>query len=501
MENRRFKSASFKYLVIILALLGIFLRLYKLGVIPKGLSVDEASLGYNSWMIAETGRDEWGQFIPMHFRAFAEWKLPVFIYTGIPLIRIFGLSTLGVRAHSALAGLGSALVWYLIWSKKENKATGLISGLIFLFSFWIFPLSRTGMQANWGVFLFLLGWLVWLYKKYFLSALIFLGAAYTYNVFRILTPIFLAWLTLKLILKTKDFKKIAVLILFGIGCLPIVYFYSKEPTAFLRAQQTGVEEMRLTTVISNYFNHFNPNFLLLQGDENLRHAPGTAGQISYLTVALAVIGLLKPDPTSLFLLAVGPLPAVITRISPHSLRSLGFMIGIYSFAGLGLAKITAVFSQAKSKMLKIIILTGLLFGLIQYGYFYYDYFVFYPRRSAAAWNVGYQEVYERLREIDDHVYFSWEYNQPYIYKLFYDRLNVLEQDVDIAPPDQWHASILTRVNKVHYLSCEQLVSLFDQEETGYFVYSPECRVEADKTKLVDKVSVDNQLKFIIVRNE
>lgn len=503
MANQPFKLVSsrhLKYLLVILFVIGVFLRFYKLGFVPNGLVRDEISSGYNSWLISKTGKDEWGEALPLHLRAFGEWKLPGYIYLLIPFVRLIGLNALGVRLLSTLAGVGSIFIWYRLWSEKEDKLTGMISALLILFSFWIFPIIRIGFQPNLAVFFFLLGWLLWVKKKYYLSTLIFLGSAYTYNVFRILTPLFFAWLAGNLVLRTKKFKKITLLILFGFGCLPIVYFYAKEPTAFLRAQQTGVHEIKVQAMIGNYINHLNPGFLLFRGDENLRHSPGVTGQISFLAATLALLGLFKLDRSSLFLLLVGPLPAIITTISPHSLRSLGFMIGIYSFAAIGVSKIIGLYKKADFKIYKIFMIIVLMASLVQYGYFYYDYFANYPARAANVWQTGYREVYAKLKDVDQEIYFDWSYTQPYIYKLFLEKLNIFEQDVDVAPPDKWHMSRITRINNVHYLSCEEIEGIFEQSETAYLVLTRNCEQDLKEPQIIDKILINDQLRFIIATN-
>jgi hypothetical protein len=501
MEKTLSKLANFKYLLFILLAVGVFLRFYKLGSLPTGLVRDEASSGYNSWLLSRTGKDEWGETLPMHFRAFSEWKLPGYIYSLVPFVTLFGLNGISIRLLSALAGIGSVIAWYLIWSEKENQLTGLIGALFLLFSFWIFPIVRIGFQLNLAIFFFIFGWMLWVKKKYYLATLFLLGSVYTYNVFRILTPLFFAWLGGNLILKTKQMKKIGLFILFGLGCLPIVYFFMKEPTAFLRAQQTGIQEAKLTTMVNNYFNHLNPDFLIFTGDENLRHSPGVTGQLSFLAAGLAIVGLLKLDLTTAFLLLAGPLPAVITKISPHSLRSLGFMFGLYSLVTLGVSKVIDLYRQNKTKLIKGFIILVVIAGLTQYVYFYYDYFVNYPHRATDAWQTGYKQVYSQLDNVDQEIYFSWEYTQPYIYQLFYNKLNIFNQSVDVAPPDKWHLSRITRINNVHYLSCQELNEIFHQEQPAYFVLTSGCQTDLKEKQIIKQILINNDLRFIIATNE
>jgi len=81
-----------KFLLVLICAFFLITRVYKIAEIPPSLYWDEASIGYNAYSIAETGKDEWGESFPLHFRAFGEFKLPVYIYSVVPFVKIFGLN-------------------------------------------------------------------------------------------------------------------------------------------------------------------------------------------------------------------------------------------------------------------------------------------------------------------------------------------------------------------------------------------------------------------------
>src|SRR5438045_55882 len=104
-------------LLVAILLLFLITRLYKIGEIPVSVYWDEASIGYNAFSILHDGRDEWGKFLPIHFRAFGEFKLPVYIYSVVPAVAIFGLNELAVRIPAVLYSLGIILLTY--WLGKR----------------------------------------------------------------------------------------------------------------------------------------------------------------------------------------------------------------------------------------------------------------------------------------------------------------------------------------------------------------------------------------------
>ena len=119
-----------KYLPAILLflafLVGAFFRFYKLGETPTGLYVDEASLGYNAYSIYKTGLDEYGKSFPVMFRSFSTFQSPVYSYLLVPLIHFLDLSIFSVRLLSALFGVLSIPLLYLL-PKNSTRHHALIT--------------------------------------------------------------------------------------------------------------------------------------------------------------------------------------------------------------------------------------------------------------------------------------------------------------------------------------------------------------------------------------
>jgi len=72
--------------LLLITLLGGLVRFFWLDRFPVAPNWDEISHGYNAYSILMTGKDEWGNRLPLIFRAFGDYKLPVYIYlTTIPV--------------------------------------------------------------------------------------------------------------------------------------------------------------------------------------------------------------------------------------------------------------------------------------------------------------------------------------------------------------------------------------------------------------------------------
>ena len=219
----------FLFLII---LLSFWLRFYKITQIPPSLNWDEVSIGYNAYSILKTGRDEWEEFMPLHFRSYGEYKLPVQIYASIPGIAIFGLTPFGVRITPVVYGtLTVLLLYFLALELFKKKDIALLSALLLAISPWHIQLTRASFESSFSVFWVVMG--MWFLIKGFkdkrwliVSMIPFAVSVYTYNSARVFTPLFLIVIGM---IYLKDFIKerkrvFLSILLFGSLMLPLIPF-------------------------------------------------------------------------------------------------------------------------------------------------------------------------------------------------------------------------------------------------------------------------------------
>jgi len=438
----------------LIVLLFLVTRLYKISQIPSSVYWDEASIGYNAYSIATDLKDEWGVMLPLHFRAFGEFKLPVYIYSVAVFVKAIGLNEYAVRLPAVFYSLGTLIVVYLLMRKITGKeGVAILSSFILTVSPWFFIFSRTGYEATAGLFFLLMGTYIFLLidkNKFYLlfSTLTFILSFYSYNSFRIIIPI---WLVLLFIYKFREFRNkgnlvilAASLALFLLSLVPVyrLYKYDAGGVRFAQVETTGKRDF-----INNYFSHFSPNFLFLKGDSNPRSQIPGHGQLYVFEIPLLLLGIIAVIRSKKVLyylplaaLFLAPIPAALTKESPHALRAL--------LASPSLAMITALGAGLLSEKVKkygtaiiLVAIVGYYLSLESYGV---DFLTKYSAQSATDWQYQYKQIFESQKSgvVTD------EFAQPYIFALYYLEYppGKFRQEVKLNPVSEWGFSKVASFN-------------------------------------------------------
>ena len=314
-------------ILLLIVVLAFFLRFYRVTEIPPALNWDEISIGYNAYSILKTGKDEWGQFLPIHFKAYGEYKLPVQIYASIPGIAIFGLNELGVRITPVLYGTLTVLLLFFLVRAFQNTAIGLLAAFLLAISPWHIQLTRASFESSFSVFWVVMG--IWFLvkgfsnKQWFIWSMIpFAISIFTYNSARIFTPIFLL-ITLIIYRKTLiKFKRVVILsiVFFIVLLIPLTPFLlsgersaryklvsiTDDPGLIPRINENRghsnlpqplprLVHNKFTYVAfyftRNYLAHFTPKFLFISGAPHKQHHVQDIGELYLFQLPLVLLGM------------------------------------------------------------------------------------------------------------------------------------------------------------------------------------------------------------------
>lgn len=434
------KTNQTRILLIAIVLLAGILRFYKLSSVPPGLYSDEASIAYNAYSILQTGKDEYGKSYPLIFKAFGEYKLPIYIYSTAISMKFFAEPNFSVRFPSALAGTLSVLLTFflvkeLFHKNKNNNLLALFSALFLAISPWHLHFSHAGFEANLSLFLLIGACLTFIKavkqktNLLLLSVLLFVLSFSTYNSARVFSPLLL--LALSFIYRESLSKMRRQIIISAIvGLILLLPFIPQiiSGKAFARASSEGIlkEEKPIKLFFSNYLANFDTTFLFFRGDQNGRHSVRKLGMLYVFELPLIIIGIKtlfeeknkSKGKLVLFVwILLAPIPSALTKVNPHALRLLLILPTWHIISAIGLHKLTQQIAKQSSinqKLLKI----GTVLLIVYFSTMYlHRYYTQYIREASLDWSSGIKETVEIIssRKNDfDKVYVSVKVSPLYL---------------------------------------------------------------------------------------
>src|SRR3989344_6073268 len=155
--------SNIKVMLAIIIILSAVLRLVALDKFPNGFTGDEAQQGYSAYSIFKTGKDEWGELLPLFPRGFGDYKPPLYTYLTVPSVGLLGLNVLAVRLPAALAGILAVLIVYFLTKELlKNQKIALWASFLLAINPWHIQISRTAWEGGLGILTFSLGLLFFL---------------------------------------------------------------------------------------------------------------------------------------------------------------------------------------------------------------------------------------------------------------------------------------------------------------------------------------------------
>ncbi|MGH9904738.1 MAG: hypothetical protein ACRD8U_04030 [Pyrinomonadaceae bacterium] len=370
------------FLLTALAAAGYFLKVPNN---PPGFFLDESSIAYNAYLIAETGRDEHGARWPLFFRAFGEYKNPSYIYLLAALFKVTGPSITAARVLSATLGLAAALVFGLLaWRVTGRSEAWPLLTFTALLTPWLFELSRLAFEVAvlpLTLVLFLLflqrcatkeRW-TWV-NAAGLAALLAL-VTYSYSIGRLLGPLLAVGLAI--FIKRVGFSSILrSWSLYALALVPAYMFHRRQPGGltgrFSLITYLDPRESYLNNVLAilrHYITNLNPWRMVALGDPDINQLTQVegCGLVLVVTGVLALVGLWRivrhrHDPWWLYIvygLLVAPIPASLTKETFHTLRLAPLVVFVLI---LSIAAVEWFFEAARTEHRRLVV-AGVLVAL------------------------------------------------------------------------------------------------------------------------------------------
>jgi 4-amino-4-deoxy-L-arabinose transferase-like glycosyltransferase len=548
--RQKLKLKKINFFLLFILLLAFLLRFWQLGVVPPGLFGDEVDTGYQAYSILKTGRDYFGNLLPIHFQSYGDWRVPLYIYLDSPFVGLFGLNELGVRLPAAILGLLAVLASFFLAKKiSQDEKMALVTAFLVAISPWHVHFSRAAFEAIFLTFLFPLAVIFFLQaltskknRDFVIAALLFGLTPYAYNTPKLFLPLIILVLLgiyRKELLARK--KKSAIfLIVLGLILLPMLVDIFQGPgiarfnsLSIFRDESTP-ERVRLTRedsslspnlqrlfynkvgfwtqdFIDNYLSSFSTQFLFIRGDPSPRQSIGTQGELYLFELPFLFLGfgllfyqaLKKKKKIARLVLAfifLTPVPAAITQGGgEHAIRLLSMIpwLQLATAAGFVFAA-----QNLKKKWRRLFLAGWLAVALFFLVLFIVHYFDLYPKVSGRWWNFGYREVFEYVNQVQekyDQIYISPSWEPSVVYTLFYSQYppQKAQQQLTISPD---------KVDKYWFLSPDvtrlkrgegDRKTLFVLNPAELEVYGLKLEEESSLRKIKDVFAPDGTEAFVI----
>ncbi|HKQ46840.1 MAG TPA: glycosyltransferase family 39 protein [Phycisphaerae bacterium] len=497
-------TPSARLAVGVIVLLGAALRLIALDRVPPAIGQDEAVNAYDAYCILKTGTDHYGTPWPIFFRSFGDYHPGLPIYLQIPFQAVLGINIWSTRLPDALFGIAHIVFTYLLVRMFYGQRSAFWAAALLAVSPWHIHLSRLAFGIAIALCLITLG--IYLVASRMrggagdspvnrgtMLALAGAGLAFgvtpwTYHAMIVFVPLLLfaavliGWRRIHAFMKRRGSRAAlsALFIGFCIGVAPFAWASIRTPEqVWTRASSQSLFRQApdamsaAQQVAANYFRHFSPSFLFLEGDRSLMQSVSRYGQLHHLYALLLPLGLVRvigrwrQERFGRFIICwivLAPIPAALTQIgesSGHCLRAAGAVPAYDILAALGIGVLLdaacrlwpPVLGSARAAALSVVVASAAHFG--------YHFFVRYPVEAAhdflAEWGPAFQEVARIESHYDAVMITEFGSGNAGVFYLFWsatDPATFLHSDPRYQPIES--GDYLVQFGKFYFVSSEQL---------------------------------------------
>lgn len=435
------KYMNNKLTILFILLLSIFLRFYNLGIVPGGLTNDEAGAIYNSYSIWKTGYDATGKFLPLSINLDNSFS-PVYIYLNAPFIGIFGLSIFSGRLLFAFCGVCTVILLFFITRELfKNTKIAILSMLVIAVSPWHLQISRSVYDATIALFFILLfiyifiskvkkGNILWslpnimlafysyhatkIYLVFLIPILIFTYWQYLIQrkkeLFIFIIGIFIIFLSFLFIFKNQNVTRKDVFLINDMQSASKIVNWEREKNIspfFLQPIFSNKLLYFLRIIRENYLEAFSPQFLFLYGETSgLAGIYGIffRGVMYIIELPLLILGFiyllsLKNIKLKFFIIAnllIAPLPSTFTIDKTYVMRSIMMLPFLVMITACGIYYLFNLIRRM-NRLLKIIVTAiFILWYCFLVTEYFYQYHFRYSVYAAEAWFRSSRELAEYL---------------------------------------------------------------------------------------------------------
>lgn len=414
------KRITSGFLIILLFILIAAFFSHRLLEVPRGLTSDEAAFGYNAGLLAKTGYDQNGRFLPLFVLSVEgkDWRQPVTQYYMTALFKIFGPSVFLLRFSSIIITIISVILLFYISSKLLSLKWAIFSGFIFLTTPLVMIQSHMGLD-NIMPIPFTIIWITSIFlftktnkKTFLIVAGISLGINfYTYKAMRAAVPVwvlltmgYLFFYHYKNSLNDTFKRSFKDILIFALGILPffavIPLLQIKYPGAVFSGQRPSFDSVY--AVIYPYFSSFDPTFMFITGDSTMFHSTQKHGMMLLASAPLFFSGLyyaLKKKGFWIFILISFFTAPILFGLVGSSHRASRLMMMIPSYSLLASLGAKMLWDNHPKIYFRSCVVAVAILMVINYADFVNYYWTTYPKITENIFSdLGTYTSYKKLAE-------------------------------------------------------------------------------------------------------
>ncbi|AVH75876.1 hypothetical protein [Weissella koreensis] len=434
MNLYKIKNVVFSWIIrnyyqIIISLVGIFLRMFKFGSIPNGITTDEAMTGYNAWTLLHYHTDMWGYHYPFYLKAWGSGMNALYEYLLIPIIKIWGLNIYTERSISLILGILLLPLFYLFLKKIWNKQVACIGLTLLSINPWAIMIARQGLESNILPFTILISFTLFANKYYRWAAAFFAISIYAYSSVLLALPIMIFILYVWALYKHQITLRMAFesFGVFLVVSLPMLLWVAVN-IFNIKSFDIGVFSVEKFTMIRQTIGgdlKSNVTLLLTQFDGLMQNGTKISSYIYIILLIFAFIGLIQSIICrKIIILAwLSGIISLIFLVQGNVNRyNLSWLL-VLMLSSIGLWNLLIVFINRSLRQRVFLYLLLIIILIIPHCIFLNSYFRLFNSLPAIqdVYNQGFEQSLNRAKKENKSINIVQPANQRYSLVLFYDR--------------------------------------------------------------------------------
>lgn len=390
-------------LFIIILLLALALRTYRLTEIPPGLTHDEANHGREAIEILD---GVLRYYFPLNYGS-----EPLYSYAVAGSMALFGEGLLALRLVNVLSGL-AAIVVMAIWTRSAfDRTTALITAALIAVSFWPLASSRESLRAGMlPLFMIIAVWFLWqiVYQRQGIEEekvgsqtapksrrrLVWLVIGFAFSIFItlhiylaarvawLLFPAFLIYLAVvhRAVFRYSWRPVVIGLFLAGLLSVPMFLYLANNPESQTRLSMLSRTLQQVSTgnwvpLIQNMSDALLAFVWPGYGDQFLAYNIPGRPVLDLVSAVFFILGILISlrnwkKPAYAFILlwfATSIIPSLITGSTANTTRNLAALPVVYLFPTLGIVTSSQFLAQRLNLSKRMVVAAGAIILLLWVG--------------------------------------------------------------------------------------------------------------------------------------